>query len=244
MNSTDWLTNWLIEWFLFPPNHSPLPLKLLITRRVVLSVVLQWCGSLRCWPDQWSNDKTCKNAHTRNKQPFFVSEAEVFNSICTGLGIMFSMLTHTHILSAVYSFPVVRLDWLFSVRSQRWYCNLSRPDMKDEGTSWSSKRMSWSSKRKDEALCRRALGSTWATPWVRYHEGPHTTIAWKRAPCDCSSLLWDIEYGTCCMEALPPGWHQDRAHLWHRWEIGRICTNILPEGVWFAWERFRFLCFE
>ena len=35
---TDWLANWLIERFPFPPNHSPLPLKLLITQRVVLSV--------------------------------------------------------------------------------------------------------------------------------------------------------------------------------------------------------------
>ena len=34
----DWLANWLIEQFLFPPNHSPLPLKILITHRVVLSV--------------------------------------------------------------------------------------------------------------------------------------------------------------------------------------------------------------
>jgi hypothetical protein len=34
----DWLADWLIEWLLCPPNHSPLPLKLLITQRVVLSV--------------------------------------------------------------------------------------------------------------------------------------------------------------------------------------------------------------
>jgi hypothetical protein len=40
MNSTDWLAKWMIESFLFPPNRSPLPLKLLITQRVVLSVLL------------------------------------------------------------------------------------------------------------------------------------------------------------------------------------------------------------